>query len=134
MNNVKNLLLFSIAGIFIIFRIVLDQTPFEIVFVAAVTVISLIYVLFNIATEVYRIRSSLFDNPSFPKIVARKQKKKMQRIILALFVGFLALSITYILKLKSSALNDALAILTLVISIEDSFIVNVLTKQSGKDA
>ena len=134
MNNVKNLLLFSIAGIFIIFRIVLDQTPFEIVFVAAVTVISLIYVLFNIATAVYRIRSSLFDNPSFPKIVARKQKKKMQRIILALFVGFLALSITYILKLKSSALNDALAILTLVISIEDSFIVNVLTKQSGKDA
>ena len=134
MNNVKNLLLFSIAVIFIVFRFVLDQTPFELVFVAAVTVISLIYVLFNIATEVYRIRSSIINNPSFPKIVARKQKKKMRRIILALFVAFLSLSITYILKLKTSAINDALAILTLVISIEDSFIVNVLTKQSGKDA
>lgn len=133
MERTKDFLLFVIAGIFIIFRFVIDQTQYELFFVASITVISFLFVVFCVVTDYYDKRIITLDSSGFPKVVAKKQKKKMRIFICLLFVILAGLSILYILKLKTTAFNDVLAIVTLVISIEDSFIVNQLTKQFGKD-
>ena len=129
MEKVKDIILFSIAGIFIAFRFFVNQSPFELSCVAGITVISLLYVLFSIEFKLYNTEIATYDLPNYPKIAARKQKSKLKRALAFNVIALIAFSFSYVLEVKSSAMNDTLAIVTLVMSLEDSFIVSVLTKK-----
>lgn len=128
MDKIKNLLLLVVAGIIIIFRFALDQTQFELLFVSAVTVISLLYVIFDIIVKVYRTKNEYYMSHNLPKIEVRRQKKRLQIASVSFTVAAIILSFLYIIFLKSNAINDALAIITLLISLEEASIIVVFTK------
>lgn len=63
-----------------------------------------------------------------PKIEVRRQKKRLQIASVSFTVAAILLSFIYILFFKSNAINDALAIITLLISLEDASIIVEFTK------
>lgn len=128
MERIKNTLIAIVSVIIIVFRFLLDGSDYELFFVSSVTIISFLFVLFCITSNIYNNRVREYENNDYPKIVIRKQKQKLSRLAWFVFGFLITFSILYILFFKSNVINDVIAIITLVISIEDSYIVNELSK------
>ena len=118
----------AVGALFIIGRIVLRDSTLIVFIVATINSIAYLYVTFSVIERCYISFKDKIRVSDLLNIVKTRRCKKAYIIRAIVFLLNITIVIIYVIFFRSSMINDVIAIFTVVLSIVDDSIIQLVTE------
>jgi len=118
----------AVGILFVIARIYLRESTLLLFIVATINSIAFLYVASSIIERCFMYFKSMLVDSDLLKVVITRRCKRAYRIKIELFIAIVLSIIIYVPFFATATVNDVIAILSVVLSIIDDSIVQLVTE------